>query len=126
MATNQNVREGRAVAKWVRSSPIKTRRAVDIIRGKPLLEARRLLAFTPLKGARLVSKVLESAVANATHNFDLPEDRLYVHSAVVDEGIRIKRWIPRAYGRANRIHKPTAHITVVVRARDLEEAQRSR
>jgi large subunit ribosomal protein L22 len=123
MATNQNVREGRAVAKWVRSSPIKTRRAVDIIRGKPLLEARRLLAFTPLKGARLVSKVLESAVANATHNFDLPEDRLYVHSAVVDEGIRIKRWIPRAYGRANRIHKPTAHITVVVRARDLEETR---
>jgi large subunit ribosomal protein L22 len=106
------------VAKWVRSSPIKTRRAVDIIRGKPLLEARRLLAFTPLKGARLVSKVLESAVANATHNFDLPEDRLYVHTAVVDEGIRIKRWIPRAYGRANRIHKPTAHITVIVRARD--------
>ena len=68
-----------------------------------------------------MSKVLESAVANATHNFDLPEERLYVYRAFVDEGIRIKRWMPRAYGRANRIHKPTAHITVIVRAKDIEE-----
>ena len=122
--TKENVREGRAVAKWVRISPIKARRAADMIRNKPLLEARRLLAFTPLKASALVSKVLESAVANATHNFDLPEDRLYVHRAHVDEGIRIKRWMPRAYGRANRIHKPTAHLTVVVRARDIDEVPR--
>ena len=122
--TESNVREGRAVAKWVRISPIKARRAADMIRNKPLLEARRLLAFTPLKASALVSKVLESAVANATHNFDLPEDRLYVHRAHVDEGIRIKRWMPRAYGRANRIHKPTAHLTVVVRARDIEASPR--
>jgi large subunit ribosomal protein L22 len=114
------VREGRSTAKWVRSSPIKARRAADMIRNKPLMEARRLLAFTPLKASALVSKVLESAVANATHNFDLPEERLYVHRAYVDEGIRIKRWMPRAYGRANRIHKPTAHITVIVRAKDIE------
>ena len=114
------------MAKWLRVSPIKTRRAVDIIRGKDLLEARRVLAFTPLKGARLVSKVLESAVANATNNFDLPEDRLYVHKATVDEGLRIKRWNPRAYGRANRITKPTAHVTVVVRARDIEAVPRKR
>ena len=113
-------REGRSVAKWVRISPIKARRAADLIRNKPLLEARRLLAFTPLKASTLVSKVLESAVANASHNFDLPEDRLYVHRVFVDEGIRIKRWMPRAYGRANRIHKPTAHVTVVVRAKDIE------
>ena len=121
-----NVREGRAVAKWLRVSPIKTRRAVDIIRGKDLLEARRVLAFTPLRCARLVSKVLESAVANATHNFDLPEDRLYVHKATVDEGLRIKRWNPRAYGRANRIVKPTAHVTIIVRAKDVEAAPRRR
>ncbi len=126
MAPEQNVREGRAVAKWLRVSPIKTRRAVDIIRGKDLLEARRVLAFTPLKGARLVSKVLESAVANATHNFDLPEDRLYIHKATVDEGLRIKRWNPRAYGRANRIVKPTAHVTIIVRAKDVEAAPRRR
>ena len=109
------------MAKWLRISPIKARRAATMIRNKPLLEARRLLAFTPLKASTVVSKVLESAVANATHNFDLPEDRLYVHRAYVDEGIRIKRWSPRAYGRANRIHKPTAHVTVIVRARDIDE-----
>jgi large subunit ribosomal protein L22 len=119
--TEQNVREGRAVAKWLRTSPTKARRAADLVRGKPLQEARRLLAFTPLKSSGLVSKVLESAVANATHNFDLPEDRLYVHRAFVDEGIVIKRWNPRAYGRANRIRKRTAHVTVVVRARAAEE-----
>lgn len=118
--TEQNVREGRAVAKWLRISPIKARRAADLIRNKPLLEARRLLAFTPLKASTLVSKVLESAVANATHNFDLPEDRLYVHRAFVDEGVVIKRWLPRAYGRANRIRKRTSHVTVIVRARDIE------
>jgi large subunit ribosomal protein L22 len=115
-----NTREGRAVAKWLRISPIKTRRAADMIRNKPLMEARRLLAFTPLKASTVVSKVLESAVANATHNFDLPEERLYIHRVFVDEGIRIKRWSPRAYGRANRIHKPTSHVTVVVRATDQE------
>jgi large subunit ribosomal protein L22 len=108
------------VAKWLRISPIKARRAADMIRNKELLEARRLLAFTPLKASTVVSKVLESAVANATHNFDLPEDRLYIYRAFVDEGIRIKRWSPRAYGRANRIHKPTSHVTVIVRAKDVE------
>lgn len=112
-------REGRARAKWLRISPIKARRATDLIRNKELMEARRLLAFTPLKATTLVSKVLESAVANATHNFDLPEDRLYVHRAFVDEGITIKRFRPRAYGRANKIFKPTAHVTVVVRAKDV-------
>jgi large subunit ribosomal protein L22 len=120
MATKENVREGRAVAKWVRVSPIKARRAADIVRNKPVQEARRLLAFTPLKGAALVSKVLESAIANATHNFDLPEDRLYVYRCFIDEGIRIKRFMPRAYGRPNSIHKPTAHITVIVRAKEAE------
>ena len=118
--TEQNVREGRSVAKWLRISPTKARRAADLVRGKPLLEARRLLAFTPLKASGVVSKVLESAVANATHNFDLPEDRLYVHRAFVDEGLVIKRWMPRAYGRANKIRKRTAHVTVIVRAKDLE------
>jgi large subunit ribosomal protein L22 len=117
--TESNVREGRAVAKWLRVSPTKARRAADLVRGKDLLEARRLLAFTPLKASRVVSKVLESAVANATHNFDLPEDRLYIHRAFVDEGLVIKRWIPRAYGRPNRIRKRTSHITVTVRAKDI-------
>lgn len=122
MAQAERVREGKAVAKWLRVSPQKARRAIDIVRGQPVQEARRRLAFTPLKAARVVSKVLESAVANATNNFDLPEDRLYVHRVYADEGLTIKRWMPRAYGRANRIRRRTSHITVVVRARDVEES----
>jgi len=121
MAEAENVREGKAVAKYLRISPQKARRAADLVRNQPLLEARRRLAFTPIKGARVLSKVLESAVANGVHNFDLPEDRLYIHRVFVDEGMTIKRWIPRAYGRANRIRRRTSHITVAVRAR-LDEA----
>jgi large subunit ribosomal protein L22 len=120
-----NEREGRAVAKYLRISPQKARRAADLVRDQQLLEARRRLAFTPIRGARVLSKVLESAVANGTHNFDLPEDRLYIHRVFVDEGMTIKRWIPRAYGRANKIRRRTSHITVVVRAR-LEDAPQSR
>ena len=116
MAQRDSTREGRAVAKYLRVSALKARRAADLVRGQPVLEARRRLAFTPIKGARIVSKVLESAVANAVHNFDLPEDRLYVYRVFVDEGMTIKRWIPRAYGRANRIRRRTSHVTVIVRA----------
>jgi len=119
-----SVREGRAVAKYLRISPQKARRAADLARGQSILEARRRLAFTPIRGARVLSKVLESAVANGVHNFDLPEDRLYVHRVFVDEGMTIKRWIPRAYGRANRIRRRTSHVTVIVRAR-LDEVQAS-
>jgi large subunit ribosomal protein L22 len=125
MAAEQNVREGRAVAKYLRISPQKARRAADIVRNQPLLEARRRLAFTPIKGARVVSKVLESAVANGVHNHDLPEDRMYIHRVFVDEGMTIKRWIPRAYGRANRIRRRTSHVTVIVRAK-LDESPATR
>ena len=121
----ENVREGKAVAKYLRISPLKARRAADLVRGQSLLEARRRLAFTPIRGATVLSKVLESAVANGVHNFDLPEDRLYIHRVFVDEGMTIKRWSPRAYGRANRIRRRTSHVTVAVRARLDEPAPRS-
>jgi large subunit ribosomal protein L22 len=110
-----DVKEGRAVARYIRLSPFKTRRAADLVRGKALPEARRLLAFSPMRGSRALSKVLESAAANAVHNFQLDETRLYVHTAVVDEGPTWKRWKPAAHGRANRIRKRTSHITVAVR-----------
>ena len=116
MAKAQTEREGKAVARFVPMSPHKARRSADLVRGKPLLEARRLLAFSPLRGSRAVSKVLESAVANATNNFDLPEDRLFVYRVFVDEGPTYKRWRAKAYGRAGRIRKRRSHITVVVRA----------
>jgi len=118
--TEEQAREGRAVARFVRISPFKARRAADMIRRQPLLEARRRLAFSPLRGSTVLSKVLESAVANATNNLGLAEDRLFVHRAYVDEGPTWRRWRPRAYGRAYRIRKRTSHVTVVVRARDEE------
>ncbi|NPB09267.1 MAG: 50S ribosomal protein L22 [Thermodesulfobacteria bacterium] len=106
--------EARAVARYVRISPYKARLVVDLIRGKPVSEALNILNFTPKKGARLVKKVLESAIANAEHNYQLDPDRLYVKKAYVDEGPRLKRIWPRAFGRASRILKRTSHITIVV------------
>ncbi|WP_022854373.1 50S ribosomal protein L22 [Thermodesulfatator atlanticus] len=106
--------EARAQAKYVRISPYKARLVVDLIRGKSVDEALNILRFTPKKGARLVRKVLESAVANAEHNYSMDPDRLYVKRAYVDEGPRLKRIWPRAFGRASRILKRTSHITIVV------------
>jgi large subunit ribosomal protein L22 len=108
--------EGKALARYVRISPFKVRRAADLIRNKPLSEARRVLAFTPTRASAVLSKVVESAVANATNNFSLPPDQLYIHRVFVDEGPTWRRWRPRAYGRATRIRKRTSHITVAVRA----------
>ncbi|HHI96453.1 MAG TPA: 50S ribosomal protein L22 [Thermodesulfatator atlanticus] len=106
--------EARAVARYVRISPYKARLVVDLIRGKPVDEALNILRFTPKKAARLVRKVLESAIANAEHNYQMDPDRLYVKRAYVDEGPRLKRIWPRAFGRASRILKRTSHITIVV------------
>ncbi len=106
--------EARAVARYVRISPYKARPVIDLIRGKDVQEALQILEFTPKKAARLIKKVLESAIANAEHNYNMDPDRLYVKRAYVDEGPRLKRIWPRAWGRASRILKRTSHITVVV------------
>jgi len=104
--------EVKAVAKWVRMSPRKARLVIDHIRGRSVPEARTVLAFTPRAAAREIEKVLSSAVANAEANHDLDGDELVVSAAYVDEGPVMKRWRPRARGRAARIRKPTCHITV--------------
>jgi large subunit ribosomal protein L22 len=104
--------EVRAVAKWVRMSPRKARLVIDHIRGRSVPEARTVLAFTPRAAAREIEKVLSSAVANAEANHNLDGDELIVSAAYVDEGPVMKRWRPRARGRAARIRKPTCHITV--------------
>ena len=104
--------EVRAVAKWVRMSPRKARLVIDHIRGRSVPEARTVLAFTPRAAAREIEKVLSSAVANAEANHNLDGDELVVSAAYVDEGPVMKRWRPRARGRAARIRKPTCHITV--------------
>ncbi|OAQ21058.1 50S ribosomal protein L22 [Thermosulfurimonas dismutans] len=106
--------EAKATARYVRISPYKARPVIDLIRGKDVQEALHILEFTPKKAARLIKKVLESAIANAEHNYNMDPDRLYVKRAYVDEGPRLKRIWPRAWGRASRILKRTSHITVVV------------
>jgi ribosomal protein L22 len=102
----------RAQAKYVRSSPRKARLVVDHIRGKSVEEARAILAHTPRAAAVPVLKVLESAIANAEHNHELLPEELRIHQAMVDEGPTIKRFRPRALGRATKIRKRTSHITI--------------
>ncbi len=106
--------EVKAVAKYIRMSPRKIRKVVDLIRGKKVGEALALLKFVPAGGAEPVEKVLKSAIANAEHNLELSADDLIVSKVFVDEGPTIKRFKPRAMGRADQIRKRTSHITVVV------------
>jgi len=104
----------RSTARYVRVTPQKARRIVDLIRGLPAAEAQTILRFAPQAASEPVGKVLDSAIANAEHNHDLDRDSLVVTQAYVDEGPTMKRFRPRAQGRAYRIRKRTSHITVVV------------
>lgn len=103
-----------AKLKGARISPQKARLVADQIRGKSVAEALDILAFSPKKGAELVKKVLESAIANAEHNEGADIDELHVSTIFVDEGMTMKRIKPRAKGRADRILKRNSHITVKV------------
>ncbi|VAW06034.1 LSU ribosomal protein L22p (L17e) [hydrothermal vent metagenome] len=104
----------RAQAKHIRQSPYKVRRVLDLVRGLPVDEARVVLEFTNRKAAGTIIKVLDSAVANAEHNFALDADELFVAEAYADEGPTLKRWRPRARGQATKIRKRTSHITIIV------------
>ena len=103
-----------AKLRYARISPQKCRLVVDQIRGLPVERALQILTYSPKKGAGIVKKVLESAIANAEHNEGLDVDELRVSRVYVDEGPTLKRIRPRAKGRANRILKRTSHITVMV------------
>ncbi len=107
-----------ATAKYVRGSTRKARLVTQVIRGKTVEEAAALLRFMPQAAARDVAKVLKSATANAENNLNLSAEDLVVLDAVANEGPTIKRWRPRAQGRAFPIHKPMTHITVVVGDRE--------
>ncbi len=111
-----------ARARYVRVTPMKARRVVDLIRGLPAKEAGHILTFAPQAASEPVYKVLASAVANAEHNERLDPDTLFVAEAYVDEGPTLKRFRPRAQGRAFRVRKRTSHITVVVESR-VEQAR---
>ncbi len=108
----------RAQAKYVRSSSRKARLVCDNIRGKSVEDARAILALTPRAIARDWSKLLESAVANAEHNHELVGEDLYVKAVHADEGPTIKRFQPRAMGRATKIRKRTSHLTILLTPKD--------
>ena len=103
-----------ATAKYVRVSPRKAGDVAAMIRGKKVAEAKAILALSPRGAAKLVGKVLDSAVANAENNNNLAADDLYVKEAYVDEGPTLKRWKFSAMGRVNRIRKRSSHITIAV------------
>jgi len=103
-----------AVLRGTRLSAQKGRLVADQIRGLPVERALNILAFSPKKGAVIIKKVLESAIANAEHNEGADIDELKVATILVDEGTTLKRFTARAKGRGNRILKPTCHITVTV------------
>ncbi|ADD40900.1 50S ribosomal protein L22 [Stackebrandtia nassauensis] len=104
----------RAVARYVRVSPMKARRVVNLVRGLPADEALTVLQFAPQAASEPVYKVIASAIANAENNEKLDRESLLVSEAFVDEGPTMKRYRPRAHGRAYRIRKRTSHITVVL------------
>ncbi len=108
----------KAHAKTVRITPRKARLVIDLIRGKNIKEAQAILMFTPRAASPIILKVLNSAIANAENNNNASVDKLYVKEAYVNEGVRLKRLLPRAKGRGDIIQKRTSHITVVVAERE--------
>jgi large subunit ribosomal protein L22 len=121
---------GKATAKYVRMSPTKVRRVVDLIRGLPASEAQAIVKFDPHAAGEPVGKVLASAIANAEHlahvrSQRLDPDDLFITEAFVDEGPTLKRFRPRAQGRAFRIRKRTSHITIEVESVDTPAAKKS-
>ena len=106
--------ETRAVARHIRVSPQKIRLIMDEIRGKKVEEALNMLSFAPQKGARILKKLVQSAAANASENSGLDVDGLYISRIYADQGPTLKRWRPRALGRATRIRKRTSHLTVIL------------
>jgi large subunit ribosomal protein L22 len=110
--------ETKAIAKTVRIAPRKVRLVIDLIRGKDVKEAQAILMITPRGASPVVLKVLNSAIANAEHNNGANVEKLYVKEAYVNEGVRLKRMMPRAKGQGDLIQKRTSHITVVVAERE--------
>ena len=124
-ATHTNERPGtRAQVRYARMSASKAREVLDLIRGLPVAEAADVLRFTERGASDVVARCLASAVANAEHNDELDGDSLYVAACFADEGPTLKRWRPRARGRATRIRKRMCHITIIVSPMPAEMAAR--
>lgn len=130
MSTQSNAatvsQTAKATARFVRVTPMKARRVVDLVRGRSVEEALNILRFAPQAASEPVAKVVASAAANATNNLDLDARTLVVTAAYVDEGPTMKRFQPRAQGRAFRIRKRTSHITIEVQSVPSEGNARGR
>jgi len=113
-----------AAARYLRISSSKLNQVAALIRGTHIDEARRILAFTPKGASHEISKVLEAAIANAEHNHNLAAHELFVKEVMADEGPTLKRFRPRALGRAYRIRKRTSHLHIIVERRGTEPAPR--
>ena len=110
--------EARAIAKYVRMSPIKLQPVCDLVRGKNVNEALTILKFTPGKGSAIVEKVVASAKANAENNFDMNPDNLYVAEIYANQGPTMKRWRAGSQGRASIILKRSSHVGVVLKEKE--------
>ncbi|BCK53058.1 MULTISPECIES: 50S ribosomal protein L22 [Nocardia] len=126
MSTETQNPTARATAKFVRVTPMKARRVVDLVRGKRVEDALNILRFAPQAASEPVAKVVASAAANAENNLGLNPDTLVISTAYVDEGATMKRFQPRAQGRAFRIRKRTSHITIEVESVAAAAPARSR
>lgn len=123
MATAVAPPAARASARYVRSSASKVRPVLDLIRGESCERADEILQFSERRIAGSVARCMDSAIANAEHNANLPVTELYVAACYADEGPTLKRWRPRARGRATPIMKRTCHITIVLARYTLEERE---
>lgn len=110
--------EAKATAKYVRVSPRKAYQICDLVRGKNVDEALAILKFTPRGAASIIAKVVKSAKANAENNHEMDTEKLYIASIVANQGPTMKRFMPRAMGRATTIRKRTSHIEVVVKEKN--------
>lgn len=106
--------EVRAKLRFLRKSPKKVRLVTDLVRGMKALEAENQLRFLNKSAAKPVLKLLQSAMANAEHNFNLQKENLYIKTITADDGPTLKRWMPRAFGRATNIRKRTSHVHIVL------------
>ncbi|MBI2252491.1 MAG: 50S ribosomal protein L22 [Armatimonadetes bacterium] len=107
-------KEAKAIARFIHMTPRKLRLVLNVIRGKDAFKALSILKFIPKRASRPLEKILKSAIANAENNLKLNSDKLFISQAYVDQGPTMKRFMPRAMGRASLIHKRTSHITIVV------------
>lgn len=114
----------KAKARFVRISPRKVRKVVPLIKGKDALSALNILKFLPQKGAKILEKVVKSAIANAEHNHNLDKASLKIKNVLVDQGPSLKRYLPRAMGRATPIKKRMSHITVIVNEIEKKEKKK--